>query len=289
MAALARSLAYCASNFSIRVWETFAVLRSRAFSRDSDLIAAFWRRDLVDRQLRKRCSDRAELGNPGRQLLVGPLGHVQRKAQPEDLVRQRPNPVRLIEQPSQHRAQLNVLVVLSAYGLLAQLTAFRAQGFDRGLLILRPLQGRTQPASVLVRLCDRLRLADSMLASESSFSRRVTSACRERAFFAARRTSFASSTAAFSLLRQRSSCHFSEPARPRASASAQRSSSARASAVSAREHSRSARACACSYRDRQSRASRAGANAEDDKIPSSTSISVRFAPKSSSRLAMRGN
>ena len=37
-----------------------------------------------------------------------------------------------------------------------------------------------------------LRLAGSMLASESSYSRRVTSACRERAFFAVRRTSFVS-------------------------------------------------------------------------------------------------
>ena len=64
------------------------------------------------------------------------------------------------------------------------------------------------------------RLVGSTLASESRFSRRVTSACRERAFFAVRRTSFVSSTAAFSLLRHRSSCHFSEPARPRASAGA---------------------------------------------------------------------
>ena len=88
--------------------------------------------------------------------------------------------------------------------------------------------------------------ACKMPASESSFSRRVTSACRESAFFAVRRTSFVSSTAAFSLLRQRSSCHFSEPARERESTSAQRSSSARASAASARERSRSARACACS-------------------------------------------
>ena len=110
--------------------------------------------------------------------------------------------------------------------------------------------------------------ACKMPASESSFSRRVTSACRESAFFAVRRTSFVSSTAAFSLLRQRSSCHFSEPARERESTSAQRSSSARASAASARERSRSARACACSYRDRQSRASRAGADPEGDQIPS---------------------
>ena len=49
------------------------------------------------------------------------LGAVQGKAQPEDLVRQRPNPVRLFAQPSQRRAQLNVLVVLSAYGLLVPL------------------------------------------------------------------------------------------------------------------------------------------------------------------------
>ena len=46
-AVLARSLTYCPSNFSIRAWETFTVLGSRAFSWDNDLIAAFWRRDLL--------------------------------------------------------------------------------------------------------------------------------------------------------------------------------------------------------------------------------------------------
>ena len=55
-------------------------------------------------------------------------------------------------------------------------------------------------------------LAGSILASERSFSRRVTSACRESASFAVRRTSCVSSTAAFSLLRLLSSCHFREPA-----------------------------------------------------------------------------
>ena len=79
-----------------------------------------------------------------------------------------------------------------------------------------------------------LRLAGSILASESSFSRRVTSAGRESASFAVRRTSCVSSTAAFSLLRLLSSCHFREPARARESTSAQRNSSQRASAASAR-------------------------------------------------------
>ena len=256
-------------------------------------------------------------GKLGLHGLFPGLGAVQGKAQPEDLVRQRPNPVRLFAQPSQRRAQLNVLVVLSAYGLLvplrrllltgqplaqtgdlpvqpghllAHLTAFRAQGLDRGLLVLPPAPGSHASRRVsLSAFVIGPRLVGSTLASESRFSRRVTSACRERAFFAVRRTSFVSSTAAFSLLRHRSSCHFSEPARPRASTSAQRSSSARASAASAREHSRSARACACSYRDRQSRASRPGAGPEGDQIASFPSVSARSAPKSSSRLAMRGN
>ena len=58
-------------------------------------------------------------------------------------------------------------------------------------------------------------LVGSMLASERSFSRRVTSACKESASFAVRRTSCVSSTAAFSLLRLLSSCHFREPVRAR--------------------------------------------------------------------------
>ena len=45
--ALARSLAYCASNFSIRVWEAFAILLSRRIPFESDLIVFFWRRDLL--------------------------------------------------------------------------------------------------------------------------------------------------------------------------------------------------------------------------------------------------
>ena len=69
---------------------------------------------------------------------------------------------------------------------------------------------------------------------------------QEGTSFAARRASFASSVVASSLLRLRSNCHFSEPARARESTSAQRSSSARASAASARARS-------CSNRDRQSR------------------------------------
>ena len=130
-------------------------------------------------------------------------------------------------------------------------------------------------------------LAGSMLASERSFSRRVTSACRESASFAVRRTSCVSSTAAFSLLRLLSSCHFREPARARDSTSAQRNSSQRASAASARARSRSARACSRSYSERQSRGELAGAASGDDQIPSSPSTSVRPDSKSSSRTAMR--
>ena len=262
---------------------------------------------LVGRQLRQRRPDRPELDEPGLQGLLPGLGPVQGNAQPEDLLRQRPNPVRLIAQPSQRRAVLNVLVVLPAYGLLVplrrllltsqplpqtgelpvqpgylltQLTSFRAQRLDRGLLVLRLLQGARSRRLALsageVGLC----LAGSMLASERSFSRRVTSACKESASFAVRRTSCVSSTAAFSLLRLLSSCHFREPVRARDSTSAQRSSSQRASAASAR-------ACSRSHSERQSRGAHAGAASGDDQIPSSLSTSVRPDPKSSSRTTMR--
>ena len=72
-------------------------------------------------------------------------------------------------------------------------------------------------------------LPGSRPASKRSCRRRANSARREGTSLAARRASFASSVAAFSLLRLRSSCHFSEPARARESTSAQRSASARAS------------------------------------------------------------
>ena len=116
------------------------------------------------------------------------------------------------------------------------------------------------------------RLLESTPACERSFSSRATSAWKNSAFFAARRTPFTSSTAALSLSRLLSSCHFSEPARERAAVSARRSSSARA--------------CACSYRDCQSRDPRAGAAIGGDQCPSSASTGVRAAPKSSSRIAM---
>ena len=132
-----------------------------------------------------------------------------------------------------------------------------------------------------------LRLLDSTPASESSFSSRPTSAWKNSASFAARRTSFTSSTAALSLSRLLSSAHFNEPARERASRSARRSSSQRASAASARARSISARACACSHRDCQSRGSDAGAARGGDQNPPSASVSVGVAPKSSSRIAMR--
>ena len=130
-----------------------------------------------------------------------------------------------------------------------------------------------------------LRLLDSTPACKRSVSSRATSAWKKSASFAARRTSFVSSEAAFSLFRQVSSCHFSEPARERESTSARRSSSARACAASARACAASARArsfcarvCACSYRDRQSGCSHADAAMGGDQIPSSPSASVRAAP-----------
>ena len=101
--------------------------------------------------------------------------------------------------------------------------------------------------------------------SETSVRSRATSACKESALLAARRISFVSSTAAFSLVRLLSSCHFREPDRAREATSAQRNSSQRASAASARARSRSARACACSYRDFQSTGSNAGAGRGGDE------------------------
>ena len=126
-----------------------------------------------------------------------------------------------------------------------------------------------------------LRLRESTPASESSFSSRATSAWKNSASFAVRRTSFTSSTAALSLSRLLSSCRFSEPARERASLSARRSSSQRASAASAR-------ACACSHRACQSRGADVGAAMGGDQTSLAPSLSVSAAPKSSSRIAMCG-
>ena len=116
--------------------------------------------------------------------------------------------------------------------------------------------------------------------SRHRFRKGASSACKERASFAARRTSLVSSAAALSLRRHVSSCHFSALARARESISARRSSSQRASAPSARARSRS-------YSDRKSHGAHVGAVSGDDQISSSPSTSVGSAPKSSSRIAMR--
>ena len=125
-------------------------------------------------------------------------------------------------------------------------------------------------------------------ATSSSFcSCERSSALLSRAFSRVSwRASLTSSIAALSLSRPLSSCVFSRPARQRAARSAWSNSSARASAASARARSVSARACACSYRDRQSHGSDAGAAMGGDQSPPSVSVSVRVAPKSSSRIVM---
>ena len=125
-----------------------------------------------------------------------------------------------------------------------------------------------------------LRLPGSTPASERSVSSRPTSACKESAFLAVRRTSRVSSTAAFSLFRLASSRHVSEPARQRDPIFARRSSSQRASAAAARARSRS-------YSDRTLRGAHPGAASQGDRIPSSPSASVSAAPKSASRIAIR--
>ena len=126
-----------------------------------------------------------------------------------------------------------------------------------------------------------LRLLVSTPACERSFSSRVTSPCKARAFCAVRRTSFVSASAAFSLPRHLSSCVFREPARHRASSSDRRSSSQRASAASARVRSRSCR-------ERKSRDWHAGGGASGGGQASATpSADAKPAPISSSRTDMR--
>ena len=131
-------------------------------------------------------------------------------------------------------------------------------------------------SSVSTRLCDAF----------AARRRRDTSASRDSASFAARRASFACSTAAFSLRRDASKRDFHEPASQRATTSAQRNSSARACASSARARSRSARARSRSYGKRQSRGSRIGAASGKDRAPSSPATRVGAVSISSTRIAM---
>ena len=112
-----------------------------------------------------------------------------------------------------------------------------------------------------------LRALDSTPASRSSWCRRATSPCRDRAFFAC-------STAAFSLRRDASKRDFHEPASQRAATSAHRNSCARASAVSARARSRS-------YSNRQSRRWRIGTSSGQVHAPA-----VRVRAVSESCVAM---
>ena len=114
---------------------------------------------------------------------------------------------------------------------------------------------------------------DSAPAWERSFSNRVTSSCKARAFFAVRRTCFVSSSAAFSLPRHLSSCRFSGPARERASTSAWRSSSQRASAASVRARSRS-------YSDRRSPCQPRREAAAGNQLSPSAGLSSEPAPPS---------
>ena len=123
-------------------------------------------------------------------------------------------------------------------------------------------------------------------ASASNFFRRATSASDESASFAARRASFASSTAAWRFCRLASKRDFHEPASLRAATSAQRSSSQRASAASARARSRSARTRSRSYSDWKSRGGRAVPAEGKDQSPLALSVDLRSVEKSSSRMTM---
>ena len=122
-------------------------------------------------------------------------------------------------------------------------------------------------------------------ASASNVFRRATSASNESASFAARRASFASSTAVWRLCRLASKRDFHDPASLRAATSAQRSSSQRASAASARARSRSARARSRSYNDWKSRGRRAVPVEGKDQSPLALSVDPRALEKSS-RIAM---
>ena len=127
---------------------------------------------------------------------------------------------------------------------------------------------------------------DAMPASERSFSRRTTSACREGTSLAERRASFVFSSATLNLSRQALNRDFHEPASQRKLSSDCRTSSSRACAASARDRSRSARACACSYSGRQSRGG-CTATPAGDEWPPPTSTGVRSVLKPSSRTTMR--
>ena len=134
-------------------------------------------------------------------------------------------------------------------------------------------------ASIVARL-------DAMPASEWSFSRRATAACKEGTSLAEPRASFVFSSATLNLSRQALNRDFHKPASIREPNSARRSSSERTSAALARARSRSARACACSYHDRQSHGACTATAARDEWSPP-TSTGVKSVPKPSSGTTMR--
>ena len=134
---------------------------------------------LVERQLRQRRPGRAELGNPGRQLLLGELRPFQGKAQPVVLVGHGPNLGRLFAQYPVLPVQAQVLArqllgglpdALRPLLLLVQLLVevadrlvppahlpvqpgdFLAQRLDRFLALRRLFQGRASPSGFPGRL-----------------------------------------------------------------------------------------------------------------------------------------
>ena len=83
---------------------------------------------LVERQLRQRRPGCAELGKPGLQRHLPGLRPLQGNTQPEDIVGQRPNPVRLVAKYPELCTELNVLVELPTYGVLVGLRRLRLPG-----------------------------------------------------------------------------------------------------------------------------------------------------------------
>ena len=166
--------------------------RSRVFSRDSDLSAVFWHRDLL-RTLRSSAS-------------------VPDTVFDSDL---------LVARSLASRASSISIRFCDAFAPLRS----RVFSRDSDLIVFCCCFN-----SLTAWLSDTLarRLPGSTPASESSFVRRATSACKNSASFAARRTAFISSTAAVRCLRLVSKRDFHKPASLRAATSAQRSSSQRA-------------------------------------------------------------
>ena len=94
---------------------------------------------LVARQLRQRRSERPKLHKPGLQLVIPGVGHLQGKAQPVDLVGQRPGPGLAVAQYPH--------LPMESKGLVGQRPAGLPEALRPLLLLVQPL---VQPSDLLV-------------------------------------------------------------------------------------------------------------------------------------------